>query len=295
MTQNSLRGRAAAAAGEPGTDVAVAGDALAPTLAMLIDRMRPEIQRALPKHMDADRLARIATTVLRQTPALGRCTPESFLGALMTCSQLGLEPGPLGEAYLVPYGNVCTFIPGYRGLVKLAWQSGQIVSLRAETVCEHDTFTVHYGSNPSIEHQRPPLGTKRGGAIGWYALAKLKGGGEAFVVMDRDEVDAIKKRSKAASSGPWVTDYNAMAKKTCVRQLAKWLPLSAELATAIAQDEAVRTDVSREAIDAPGDYIAGEVVDEVTGQITTGPAPVDEEVEGEWPPVTQPGAADEAS
>lgn len=94
-----------------------------PTLANLIDQMRPEIARALPRHMNPDRMARLATTVLRQTPALARTTPESFLGALMTASQLGLEPGPLGEAYFVPYGNACTFIPGYRGLVKLARDS----------------------------------------------------------------------------------------------------------------------------------------------------------------------------
>ncbi len=282
MATPPLRQRAAAAKTDPGTDVAArtnggnssAVAAGAPSLAMLIDRMRPEIQRALPKHLDADRLARIATTVLRQTPALARCTPESFLGALMTCSQLGLEPGPLGEAYLVPYGTVCTFIAGYRGLVKLAWQSGQILSLRAETVREADTFAVHYGSDPRIEHERPPLGSTRGPGIGWYALAKLKGGGEAFVVMDRAEVDAIRARSKASGSGPWVTDYDAMAKKTCVRQLAKWLPLSPELASALGQDGTVRVDVSREALDAPGPYLEGEVipegVDPATGEITEG-------------------------
>lgn len=296
MATPPLRARAAAAKNDPGTELArtngANGSAVAagqPSLAMLIDRMRPEIQRALPKHLDADRLARIATTVLRQTPALGRCTPESFLGALMTCSQLGLEPGPLGEAYLVPYGTTCTFIAGYRGLVKLAWQSGQILSLRAETVREADTFTVHYGSDPRIEHERPPLGTTRGPAIGWYALAKLKGGGESFVVMDRAEVDAIRARSKASASGPWVTDYDAMAKKTCVRQLSKWLPLSPELAAAIAQDGSVRVDVSREALDVPGPYLEGEVipdgVDPTTGEIT---APAEPEA---WPPVATPGSA----
>jgi recombination protein RecT len=253
--------------------------------------MRPEIQRALPKHMDADRLARIALTLLKQTPALGQCTPESFLGALMTASQLGLEPGPLGEAYLVPYGKVCTFIPGYRGLIKLAWQSGQIESLRAETVCEHDTFEVHYGSDPRIEHRRPKLGHPRGDAIGWYALAKFKNGGEAFVVMDREEVDAIRKRSKASGSGPWVTDFNAMAKKTCVRQLAKWLPLSPELAAALVQDGQVRTDVSREVLDVTGgEYIEGEIVVEATGEILGEP-----DVEPDVEPVDQADDADQAA
>ena len=273
--------------------------------------MKPELARALPKHMNPDRLARIALTVVRQSPDLAKCTSESFLGALMTCSQLGLEPGPLGEAYIVKYGNVATFIAGYRGFVKLAWQSGQISSIAAETVHEHDHFEVHYGSERRIVHDRPPLGTKRGKALGWYALASFKGGGEAFVVMDRDEVDAIRKRSRASGNGPWVTDYDAMAKKTCVRQLAKWLPLSAELTAVLGNDGRVRTDISEAALHAPtGPVVEGEIVtDTGTGEITSGPpaAPegysdyaggdqgdvVDAELEDPpgWPEVAQPGAA----
>jgi recombination protein RecT len=257
MAAQSLRSRAD---GTAGAEVTRAEDT-APSLAQMIDRMRPEIQRALPKHLDADRVARIALTTLRQTPELARCTPESFLGALMTCSQLGLEPGPHGEAYHVPYGRVCTFIPGYRGLIKLMYQSGQIASVAAETVHEADHFEVHYGSERRIVHARPPLGVDRGKALGWYALAKFKDGAEAFVVMDRPEVERIRARSKAAKSGPWTTDYDPMAKKTCLRQLAKWVPLSAELATALSQDGAVRVDPSPAALElTPTAYVEGELV-----------------------------------
>lgn len=274
MATQNLRDRATQATGN---EVAQRQEPRPATLAQMIDQMRPEIARALPKHMDPDRLARIALTVLRQTPALSRCTPASFLGALMTASQLGLEPGPLGECYFVPYGDSVTFIPGYRGLVKLAWQSGQLVSIRAETVHERDAFAVRYGSDPGLTHERPALGEERGKSIGWYALAKLKGGGEAFVVMDRNEVETIRARSRAKDSGPWKTDYDAMAKKTCVRQLAKWLPMSPELSTALAQDGQVRTDASADALHSTaGDYfeptdpqadseptvIDGELVDE---------------------------------
>jgi recombination protein RecT len=115
------------------------------TLVQFIERMKPEIARALPKHLNPDRMARIATTVLKQNPQLRRCTPESFLGALMTASQLGLEPGPLGEAYLVPYGNTATFVPGYRGLIKLAWQSDQLSDIWAEIVCANDEFSYDLG------------------------------------------------------------------------------------------------------------------------------------------------------
>jgi phage RecT family recombinase len=162
------------------------------TLVQLIEDMKPEIARALPKHLNPDRMARIATTVLRQTPALARCTPESFLGALMTASQLGLEPGPLGEAYLVPYGSVATFIPGYRGLIKLAWQSEQLSDIWAEIVYEKDEFTYDLGLNRDLVH-RPARG-ERGQPIYVYAAARLKSGGTPFVVMSVDDVEAIRAR-----------------------------------------------------------------------------------------------------
>src|SRR5690554_5026431 len=126
------------------------------TLTALIERQKPEIARALPRHMDPDRLARIATTVMRQTPQLAQCTPESFLGALMTCAQLGLEPGPLGHAYLVPYGREVTFVPGYRGLLELARRSGQIRTIAAHVVKQNDEFEFELGLEPKLVH-RPAL------------------------------------------------------------------------------------------------------------------------------------------
>jgi recombination protein RecT len=248
---NNLATRAAGAA-----EQAVNGGR--PTLNQLIEQMKPQIARALPKHMDADRLARIAMTLLKQTPKLGQCTPESFLGALMTASQLGLEPGPLGEAYLVPYGNTVQFIPGYRGLIKLAWQSGQMKNIDAHVVYEHDEFDYEYGLNPFLRH-KPTRGT-RGKVTDVYAVATLQNGGSAFVVMSLEDVAAIRKRSKSSGNGPWVTDWDAMAKKTAVKQLIRWLPLSTELQTlnhAADLDGTVREDVT-ELPEADVDYIDAE-------------------------------------
>lgn len=228
-----------------------------PTLANLIDQMRPEIARALPRHMNPDRMARLATTVLRQTPALARTTPESFLGALMTASQLGLEPGPLGEAYFVPYGNACTFIPGYRGLVKLARQSGQLVDIWAEVVYEADDFTYRLGLHRDLNHVPNLTVADRGKPVYVYAAAELRDGGRPFVVMTFAEVEAIRARSKAGRSGPWVTDWAPMAKKTAIRQLSKWLPLSAEFTAATVMDGAVRTEIGQ-LVDATPTYIDGE-------------------------------------
>jgi recombination protein RecT len=227
------------------------------TLVQLIERMKPEIARALPKHLNPDRMARIATTVLKQTPALRRCTPESFLGALMTASQLGLEPGPLGEAYLVPYGNTATFIPGYRGLIKLAWQSDQLSDIWAEIVCANDEFSYDLGLARDLTHK--PAKGDRGKPTHVYAAARLKSGGTPFVVMTVDEVEAIRARSKAGKNGPWITDWSAMAKKTAVKQLSKWLPMSTEFKLAAAHDEAIRTNVDTDLMDVTPDYIEAEI------------------------------------
>ncbi len=186
-----------------------------PTLAGLIEQMKPEIARVRPAQLNPDRMARIATTCVRQTPALARTTPESFLGALLTASQLGLEPGgPRPGCYLVPYGSVCTFIPSWFGLVDLARRSGQVVDVWAEIVYENDVFDYTLGLDRAItKHQPPPLGEPRGEAIGVYAAAELVSGGKPFVVMAREAVEKIRDRSRAGKNGPWVTDWEAMAKK----------------------------------------------------------------------------------
>lgn len=239
-----------------------------PNLAQQIERMRPEIARALPKHMDADRVARIALTTLRRTPKLGQCSPESFLGALMTCSQLGVEPGgPTGEAYLVPFKGEVTFVLGYKGMAKLFWQSPMAKSLSAQVVYENDHFEYEFGLDQKLVH-RPSL-SGRGKPIAYYAVATTVSGGSAFVVLSTEDVEKHRKHSAFPNGGPWKDHYEAMAKKTCVRELFKLLPVSVELAQATAQDNTVRTETTPEAIDAPGAYISGEL-ESGPAAITTG-------------------------
>jgi len=236
-------------------------------LAQQIERMRPEIARALPKHMDADRMARIALTTLRRTPALGNCTPESFLGALMTCSQLGVEPGgPTGEAYLVPFKKEVTFVLGYKGMAKLFWQSPMAKSLSAQVVYENDHFEYEYGLEQKLVH-RPSL-AGRGKPIAYYAVATTVSGGSAFVVLSLEDVEKHRKHSAFPNGGPWRDHFEAMAKKTAVRELFKLLPVSVELAQAAAQDNTIRTETSLDAIDAPGNYAVPEP--DAPAAITTG-------------------------
>lgn len=261
---NRVRQNADAAKANPGTPAA----ARAKTLRDLVHTMGPEIAKALPRHMDADRIARIALTLINTTPGLAACTRDSFAGALMTASQLGLEPGPLGEAYLVPYGTQCTLIIGYRGYIKLAWQSNQLRNIDAHVVYEGDEFDYEYGLNPVLRHKP---GRQRGAITDVYAVASFINGGSAFVVLSPGDVEDFRKRSATANaaSSPWKTDWNAMAKKTAVRQLAKWLPMSPELrafATAATLDGSVRTDTKANLDEVIPDFIDGEIDEQPTEQ-----------------------------
>jgi recombination protein RecT len=263
----------------PGGEVA----RVQPSVYGLIESMKPEIARVLPQHMSPDRMARIATTVVRQTPRLLRCTPESLLGALMTCAQLGLEPGPLGHAYLVPYGEECTLIIGYKGLIDLARRSGHIESLVAREVYANDEFEVEYGLEEKLYHKPQLDGSERGEVTVYYAVARYTGGGYTFLVMTKADIEKLKARSRASGNGPWQTDYDAMAKKTVIRQLAKFLPMSVEMATAIAQDDKVRTVVSADDLELPvtaeeddeAEVVDAEVVETppTPQEPTTGPRP----------------------
>lgn len=273
-----------------------------PSVRALIEQMKPEIARALPRHMDADRLARIALTMFRQTPKLQECSPESFLGALMTTSQLGLEPGPLGHAYFVPFKGQVQFILGYKGMIELARRSGNIDSLIAREVYGNDRLEVAYGLEDRLVHE-PTLFGPRGPVVAVYAIAKYAGGGHSFVVLSREDVEERRKRSRAKDSGPWVTDWTAMAKKTAVRALAAFLPLSVEMAQALGQDEQVRTEVQADALDATPTYADAEVVDVETGELLPAPAdgePAPEVLDAEfvaeeppaepvWPEAAKPG------
>lgn len=211
----------------------------ADTLAAMLSspKMKAQFQAALPKHMTAERMARIVTTEIRKTPALAKCDQASFLGSVIQCAQLGLEPGnSLGHAYLLPYGSHVQLIIGYRGMIDLARRSGQIISLSARAVREHDEFDYQLGLHEDLIH-KPFEGEDAGEITHVYAVAKLQGGGVQFEVMSRAQVEAVRAQSKAGKSGPWVTHFEEMAKKTVIRRLFKYLPVSVEIQRAVVLDE----------------------------------------------------------
>lgn len=233
----------------------------AQTIAAYLKKMGPEIEKALPKHMDADRMARIALTTIRTNPKLLECSVPSLLGAVMQAAQLGLEPGLIGHCYLVPFKNNKTgqsevqFIIGYKGMIDLARRSGQIENIYAHAVYSNDEFDYELGLEPKLKH-KPYMNGDRGEFIGVYAVAHFKGGGYQFEFMPKEEIEKRRKRSKAASAGPWVTDYEEMAKKTVIRHMWKYLPISIEIQQQAAQDEVVRKDVTAEP--EPVEYIEAE-------------------------------------
>ncbi len=206
----------------------------------LLEKMKPQLALCLPKHLSVDRFCRIALTEFRKTPLLMECEPMSFISAVMMASQLGLEIGVLGQAYLVPFKNSkkgiveCNFIPGYRGFIDLARRSGNIISISAEIVYENDLFDYEKGLNEKLIHK--PVLTDKGKMIAAYAVAKLKDGGAQFVIMSKLEIDEVKSKAKA-QFGPWINSYESMAQKTVVRRLFKWLPSSVEMQKAAILDE----------------------------------------------------------
>ncbi|MBE9509110.1 MAG: recombinase RecT [Chloroflexi bacterium] len=198
------------------------------TVRELLQRSKGQIAMALPRHMTADRMLRVAMTSVQRTPKLLDCDPVSLVGAIIETSQLGLEPDNItGQAYLIPYGKKVQLIPGYRGRLELARRSGRIQSIYARVVHEKDEFSYSYGLEETLKHT-PSSDPKPGQVTHFYAVAHLVGGGVQYEVMSKAEVDLIRARSRAATDGPWVTDYEEMGKKTALIRLCKVLPVSIE-------------------------------------------------------------------
>jgi recombination protein RecT len=231
----------------------------APSLIQQIETLRPQMARVLPEHIDADQMARAVITAIRKTPKLLECTAESVLGAVMTCAQLGMMPGPSGEVWIIPRKNgQAEFQLGYQGMISLFYRHPAAASLRTSIVYEHDHFEHEEGLEPRLLH-RPSRDGNPGRPVAYYAVAAIKGGGRVWKVLYPWQIEKHRARSSSPNSPAWRDDYDAMAEKTCIRVLFKTLPKNREIAQALANDGTVRTDIADDAIDTP-DWIPGEVV-----------------------------------
>lgn len=257
------------------------------TIYQAINKSVDELGKALPKFMDAERLCRIAMTTIRNNPKLAECTQASILGAIFQSAQLGLEPDIEGQAYIIPYTNSkkvineqgktvwikrleAQFQIGYKGYIELFYRHGSAISIDMHTVYENDLFEYSYGTNRFLNHT--PKLKDRGEPIGYYAIAILSNGGNVFKVMSKEEcITHGQKHSKTyikvkyneetnryekcephfEENSPWVTDTNAMCKKTVLIQLAKLLPKSIELQKALAMDNTTKSQVSADMFSIP--------------------------------------------
>lgn len=239
----------------------------------LIKAMEPEIKKALPSVITPERFTRMVFTALSSTPKLQQCTPQSFLGAMMQAAQLGLEPNtPVGQAYLIPYGNVCQFQLGYKGLLDLAYRSGEIKDIQAHEVHENDEFEYELGLEPKLKHI--PAMSNRGPVTMYYAVWHTKTGGYGFEVMSKDDVlEFAQKKSKSFRNGPWQTDFDAMAKKTVLKRALKYAPIATDFVKAVATDETVKSNISASMEDEPDETMTIDAepvpqnVDPETGEI----------------------------
>ena len=218
-------------------------------LKQLLERSWPRIAAVMPRELNPERLYQMYVSTINREPMLAECSVESVLSCFMQCTALGLEPSNvngLGMAYLLPYGNKnrqgqkqAQLIVGYKGMIELARRSGQIKSIHAQAVYEGDDFDCwedesgqHFRFHQArgAEHSEKTL-------TDVFVNAQLMNGGFVFEHMTRAEVDRIRSRSKASGSGPWVSDYEAMAKKTVIRRVFPSLPVSTEARTAAVADE----------------------------------------------------------
>lgn len=228
------------------------------TMVDLINSSTRELARALPKHLSPERLARIATTAIRQNPKLAQCTPASFMGALFTAAQLGLEP-VAGLAYLIPFNNSkyldgqwrdileVQFVIGYKGVAELFYRHEKSGLIDWGVVHEKDELSFEYGTNSNLKHK--PAQGERGKVIGYYGIFKLNNGLSKFLYMTEPECMAHgRKHSKTFNikeqsfnkKSPWHTNPDVMCLKTVLIQVAKTAPMSTELRRALDTDETSR-------------------------------------------------------
>jgi recombination protein RecT len=203
------------------------------------------IKSVLPSSMQTDeklkRIQRIALTVCENDSYLQKCDPLTVLGCVVKAASYGLEVEPsFGHAYLVPYKGKCTLIIGYRGMMELVRRSGKVSHISARIVYENDFFEIEYGAEEKIIH-KPFLKGDRGEMVGVYAVATLKDNGEhQFEYLSKEQVDKIK--NSAQTDMVWSKHYEEMARKTAVRRLYKYLPMSTDDAQeAISLDDTPET------------------------------------------------------
>lgn len=250
----------------PKTGLVLPSDDGPPALRQQVAQMEHEFAMAAPRGFEARQLVRDVQTAISANQDLLKCEARSVLGGAMTMAQLGLRVGVLGHGWLIPMWDSnyrwrdergrerkgafrAQLILGYLGIKELAYRSNQIAKVTSHNVHENDHFSVEYGMHEHLVHR--PSQQDRGPVTGYYATVKLRGGPDVmFYYMTAEEARQYRDRYAMAKTkegvilGPWRDEFDAMARKSCFRQLSKWVPLGTDLAVGLAVDETVRVDVT---------------------------------------------------
>ena len=248
----------------------------------LINTMQPAIKKALPTVITPERFTRMVLSAISSNEQLQKCEKNSFLGAMMQAAQLGVEPNtPLGQAYILPYYDHGTlkaqFELGYKGLIDLAYRSGEVSIIDAQVVYANDDFDYELGLEPKLKHK--PALSNRGKPILYYAMFRTKSGGFGFQVMSYEDCqEHAKKYSKAVQKGtssPWNSNFDEMAKKTVLKKALKYAPLKSDYARQLTTDGTVKSTLDPDMFDVPNEVSwdnAGLVeVDQETGEVLNAP------------------------
>jgi len=203
------------------------------------DAFKAQLAMVLPDTLTPDRMVRVALTAMLKTPKIIECEPASVTQCLLDAASMGLEPDGR-NAYLIPFGHICTLIPSWIGLVALARRSGEVSNIFPCEVCENDVFHWRDGK---VEHEID-WKNPRGDVYAVYAKAFYKDGSIDTETMSKDEIEKVRKSSKSGNSGPWVSHWGEMAKKTVIKRLLKRTASSPELKSAIDLDDSEYSSVT---------------------------------------------------
>lgn len=242
-----------------------------------MDKFKPQLALALPKHLSADRMARLALTAFSTNPSLQQCDPKSIAASIMTAGQLGLEPGVNGAGYLIPYGKTCTFVPGWKGLVDLVSRSGRGTVFTGVIFRDQDYTFVDGAKRDLIIHNETnlndPEDITHAYAVGWVKDA-------AMPIIELWTVEKIRKHrdkyNKVGKRHYSFRDWEMYARKIPLLQVLKYMPSSIEVANAIAAAHAAESgrNVSFEGgividMETGQEPHEGDVIDADTGEVFT--------------------------
>ena len=208
-------------------------------LGNFMDKLKGQMALALPKHMTADRMTRLALTAFSTSQQLQKCTHQSIAASIMTAAQLGLEPGVNGAGFLIPYGSTCTFVPGWKGLVDLVARSGRGTVFTGVIFKDQEyTFTDGARRDLVIHNEtdlQDPADITHAYAIGWVkdsAMPVIELWRVTKIEKHRDKYNKVGKRHYS------FRDWEMYARKIPLLQVLKYMPCSIEVSNAISVSNA---------------------------------------------------------